>query len=316
MTTKTTISGIANQQIFANTLVELARNDKDVYAVTSDSRGSGKLEAFGEEMPEQIVEVGIAEQNLVGVAAGLASTGKKVYAVSPSCFLSARAIEQIKNDICYSDNPATMVGISAGVSYGALGSTHHSIHDLAVLRAINNISIVVPADNYETDMVVNATYGAMHPHFIRLGKRPLYDLPRLDNTFEIGKASVIKNGTDLVIFANGETVCFAYEAALELAKEGIDVAIISMHTIKPLDEKAILKWCNKCAAVMTVEEHSLHGGLGEATATLLMKNSIYKPFKLLAIPDEYTITGNQLEILGHYDISKEGIYKHAKTILH
>ena len=135
-----------NQDIFSETLQRLAATDRDIIAVTSDSRGSGKLVPFGKQFPKQIVEVGIAEQNLVGVAAGLASCGKKVFAVSPACFLTARALEQIKNDICYSDNPATVVGISAGVSYGALGSTHHSLHDFAVLRAINNIIIVVPAE--------------------------------------------------------------------------------------------------------------------------------------------------------------------------
>jgi transketolase len=137
--------GRANLDEFADTLFGLARADRNVIAVTSDSRGSGKLGPFGKELPGQIIELGIAEQNLVGIAAGLASAGKIVYAVSPACFLTARALEQIKNDVCYSDNPVKLIGISAGVSYGALGSTHHSLHDLAALRAINNIDIVVPA---------------------------------------------------------------------------------------------------------------------------------------------------------------------------
>src|SRR5215471_16606188 len=140
----------ANLEVFSETLQQLAKDDRDIIVVTSDSRGSGKLVPFGQIFPAQHIEVGIAEQNLVGVAAGLASTGKKVFAVSPACFLSARALEQIKNDVAYSDNPVTVVGISAGVSYGALGSTHHSLHDFAALRAINNITVVVPADNFET----------------------------------------------------------------------------------------------------------------------------------------------------------------------
>ena len=142
--------GRANLEVFADTLLALAKDDPRILVVTSDSRGSGKLGPFGQALPQQLIEVGIAEQNLVGIAAGLSAAGKKAFAVSPACFLTARALEQIKNDVCYSDVPATVVGISAGVSYGALGSTHHSLHDLAALRAIHNISVIVPADNFET----------------------------------------------------------------------------------------------------------------------------------------------------------------------
>src|SRR6516165_8184273 len=144
------VDGRANLEVFSSTLQELAADDKNIIIVTSDSRGSGKLVPFAQKLPQQVVEIGIAEQNLVGVAAGLASAGKKAFAVSPACFLTARALEQIKNDVAYSNVPAKLIGISAGVSYGALGSTHHSLHDLAVLRAINNISIIVPADNFES----------------------------------------------------------------------------------------------------------------------------------------------------------------------
>src|SRR3990172_6555445 len=143
-------SGKANLEVFSETLIDLAKKDKSIVVVTSDSRGSGKLVPFGEQLPDQMIEVGIAEQNLVGVAAGLAAAGKKVFAVSPACFLTARSLEQIKNDVCYSDHPVKLIGISAGVSYGALGTTHHSLHDIAALRAINNISIIAPADNFET----------------------------------------------------------------------------------------------------------------------------------------------------------------------
>ena len=142
--------GKANLEIFSSTLLSVAKNDKDIIVVTSDSRGSGKLVEFGKELPDQIIEVGIAEQNLVGICAGLSAAGKKVFGVSPSSFLTARSLEQIKNDVAYSNHPTTLIGISAGISYGQLGSTHHSIHDFAVLRAINNITIVSPADNFET----------------------------------------------------------------------------------------------------------------------------------------------------------------------
>ncbi|PJF20538.1 MAG: transketolase, partial [Phototrophicales bacterium] len=163
--------GKANLVVFGETLLELGKYDSTVRVVTSDSRGSGKLVAFGNELPDQIVEMGIAEQNLVGVAAGLAMTGKKVFAVSPACFLTARSLEQIKNDIAYSNHPVKLIGISAGVSYGALGTTHHSLHDYAVLRAINNIDIVAPADNFETREVLKTSLSHPRPIYIRYGKK-------------------------------------------------------------------------------------------------------------------------------------------------
>jgi transketolase len=161
--------------------------------VTSDSRGSGKLVPFGNKFPEQIVEVGIAEQNLVGMAAGLASAGKKVFAVSPACFLTARALEQIKNDVAYSDNPVKLIGISAGVSYGALGSTHHSLHDYAVMRTINNITVVAPADNFETERAIKIAAETKHPFYIRFGKKVMPLLSEVNYEFEIGKGRVIKD---------------------------------------------------------------------------------------------------------------------------
>src|SRR5262245_39178625 len=186
--------GRANLEAFADTVLALAKADPQVLVVTSDSRGSGKLGPFGQALPKQIVEVGIAEQNLVGIAAGLAAAGKKVFAVSPGCFLTARSLEQIKNDICYSDVPAKVVGISSGVSYGALGSTHHSLHDLAALRAINNITVMVPADNHETREAIRAAAQAEHPVYVRFGKAPMYDLPFSATGFRAAKASVLRDG--------------------------------------------------------------------------------------------------------------------------
>jgi transketolase len=178
----------ANLEIFSETLQRLAVDDRNIVAVTSDSRGSGKLVPFGQKFPEQMVEVGIAEQNLVGVAAGLASCGKKVFAVSPACFLTARALEQIKNDVAYSDNPVNVIGISAGVSYGALGSTHHSLHDYAALRAINNITIVAPADNFETAQAIELAANTNKPVYLRFGKKPMPPLKENnDDVFALEK---------------------------------------------------------------------------------------------------------------------------------
>jgi len=299
----------ANQEVFSSTLQRLASTDKDIIVVTSDSRGSGKLVAFGQKLPKQIVEIGIAEQNLVGVAAGLESTGKKAFAVSPACFLTARSLEQIKNDVAYSDNPVRLVGISAGVSYGALGSTHHSLHDFAVLRTINNIVIVAPADNYETAQAVELASKTNHPIYIRFGKKVMPSL-KLENNdrFEFGKGRVIKQGSKVTFIANGETVYPSLQAAEKLEREfQIQPTVISMHTIKPLDYELLHSIAKTGSAIVTVEEHSVYGGLGEACASYLIQNGFHNPFKIMGIPDEYTVTGSQVEILNHYGISASGI---------
>jgi transketolase len=298
-----------NQDVFARTLMALAEQDDRITVVTSDSRGSGKLVPYGHAYPKQIVEVGIAEQNLVGVAAGLASCGRKVFAVSPACFLTARSLEQIKNDVAYSDNPVTLVGISAGVSYGPLGSTHHSLHDLAALRAIHNLTIVVPADNAETAAAVQAAAGCGYPVYLRFGKKPMpASLTGSPITgFAFGKGRIIREGYDGSIIANGETVLPALQAAEALAAEGISLTVVSLHTVKPLDTELIDRLSSHGRPMLTVEEHSVHGGLGEAVAGWLMQHRRYLPFRIMGLPDEYTVTGSQSEIFGHYGISREGI---------
>ena len=297
--------GKANLEVFSETLIALGQANQDVLAVTSDSRGSGKLVPFAQALPNQIVEIGIAEQNLVGVAAGLASTGKIVYAVSPGSFLTARSLEQIKNDVCYSDQPVKLIGISSGVSYGALGSTHHSIHDIGVMRMINNCTIIVPADNFETAEAIKAAAQMKHPVFIRFGKRALPHLHAPGTSFTVGKALEVCAGNDVAFIATGEAVVQATLAAQQLTEKGINARVISMHTIRPLDEEALLSAAKKCKAIITVEEHSVHGGLGEACASLLMQAGVQVPFKIVGLPDEDTVTGSQLEIFKHYGISPE-----------
>jgi transketolase len=307
--------GSPNLEEFSSTLIELGEKDRDIIVVTSDSRGSGKLVPFGEQLPEQIVETGIAEQNMVGVSAGLASSGKKVFAISPACFLTARSLEQAKNDVAYSNIPVTLIGISGGVSYGPLGSTHHSLHDVAVFRAIHNIDIIVPADNFETREAIVAASKSQKPIFIKFGKKAMPHLPHVEKTFKIGKASTICEGHIVSIIACGETVAPAYEAAQLLEEKGLSTEVLSMHTIKPLDKEAVIKTSSKCKVVITVEEHSIHGGLGEACASLLMEERIYKPFKIMGFPDEETVTGSQTEIFTHYSISAQGLTNTALKLL-
>jgi transketolase len=307
--------GKANLEVFSETLLSLAVENRKVLVVTSDSRGSGKLIPFARNLPDRLIEVGIAEQNLVGVAAGLASTGKIVYAVSPASFLSARALEQIKNDVCYSDQPVKLIGISAGVSYGALGSTHHATHDLAALRAIHNISIVVPADNFETAEATKAAAQMASPVYIRFGKRPMYHLHESRAEFAIGKSIVVREGMDVTFIATGETVYHALMAAGTIESDGLSCRVISMHTVKPLDTEAVIRAASETCAIVTVEEHSICGGLGEACASVLMQAGLNVPFRIVGLPDEYTVTGSQVEIFERYGITAEGLARTAKSCL-
>jgi transketolase len=308
--------GRANVEVFADTLLEFGQLNHDILVVTSDSRGSGKLVPFGQMLPDQLIEVGIAEQNMVGVSAGLASTGKFVFAVSPACFLTARALEQIKNDVAYSNNAVKVVGISAGVSYGALGSTHHSLHDYAVLRAINNIDILAPADNFETREAIKAAITYSRPIYIRFGKKAMYELHAPDAKFEIGKAISMQEGTDITFIAIGEPLQPALLAAEKLAVEdGLSCGVISMHTLKPFDTEALLKAAANTKAIITVEEHSVYGGLGETCAAILMEKRLWMPFHIVGIPDEYTVTGSQSEIFDYYGISADGLAHTARALL-
>jgi transketolase len=302
------VSQRANLEVFSGTLQHLAQTDRDIIVVTSDSRGSGKLVPFGQKFPGQIIEVGIAEQNLVGVAAGLASAGKKVFAVSPACFLTARALEQIKNDVAYSNNPVKLIGISAGVSYGALGSTHHSLHDFAVLRTINNMIVVAPADNFETEQAILLAAESGIPVYIRFGKKQMPLLSEDEKRFEFGKGRIVRQGSDVTIIGTGETVAPGLRAAEKLEREhNISATVVSMHTIKPLDYDLLRNIAATGQPIVTVEEHSVYGGLGEACASFLIQHDFHNRFKIMGIPDEYTVTGSQTEIFNHYGISEGGI---------
>ena len=309
------VIGKANLEVFAETLLDEAKKNSNIIAVTSDSRGSGKLINYGQELPDQIVEVGIAEQNLVGISAGLSAIGKKVFAVSPASFLTARSLEQIKADIAYSNQPVCLVGISAGISYGQLGSTHHSIHDYAVLRCINNISIVAPSDNFEASEVIKQAVDYQSPLYIRFGKKPMMDVHSQGTSFKIGKAIIAKQGEDVLLIATGETVQRAYLAAQILEQNKIHATVISMHTIKPFDDETFLNEAKKAKVIVSIEEHSIYGGLGEQCASLIAQNKINTCFQILGIPDEYMINGSQSDVLDHYNMSPEKITKTVTDLL-
>ena len=306
---------IANRQVICDTLMELAKDDKDIYVLTSDSRGSASMTNFANEYPKQFVEVGIAEQNLVGIAARLATTGKKCFAASPACFLTMRSIEQVKVDVAYSNTNVKLIGISGGVSYGALGMSHHSLQDIAVMRAIPNMDIFLPADRFETEKLVRELVKYDKPAYIRIGRNPVGDVyESTDFEFEIGKANVMREGKDITIIATGETVKPAIEASDELKELGIKCRVLNMHTIKPLDEEAIIKAAKETGHIITVEEHSIYGGLGAAVSEVVVQNAPV-PMKIVGIKDEAAITGTSKEIFNYYGLSKENLVKLAKELI-
>ncbi|MEI2396168.1 transketolase family protein [Paenibacillus phytohabitans] len=306
---------IPNRQVICETLLELAKEDRDIMVLASDSRGSAAMGPFANTYPEQFVEVGIAEQNIVGMAAGLAHSGKKTFVTSPACFLSMRSIEQIKVDVAYSRTNVKLIGISGGVSYGALGMSHHSVQDIAVARAIPGLAIVLPADRHETRKLTEALVKYDGGVYVRIGRNAVEDVYDTDNyPFEIGKAVTMKDGKDITIIAAGETVRIAMDAANALAVDGVSCRVLNMHTIKPLDEEAIIAAAKETEAIITVEEHSIHGGLGAAVAEVVVQNHPV-PMRVLGIPDEPAIAGKTAEVFNHYGITGENIKHIAQELI-
>ncbi|MFC9710276.1 transketolase family protein [Paenibacillus sp. NPDC056933] len=306
---------IPNRQVICDTLMELAQDDQDIMVLASDSRGSAAMAPFANTFPEQFVEVGIAEQNIVGMSAGLAHSGKKPFVTSPACFLSMRSIEQIKVDVAYSRTNVKLIGISGGVSYGALGMSHHSVQDIAVARAIPGLTIVLPADRHETKKMTEALVKYDGGVYVRIGRNPVEDVYESDDyPFEIGKAVIVQEGSDITIIAAGETVRVALDAAEALAKNGVSARVINMHTIKPLDEEAIIAAARETGRIITVEEHSIYGGLGAAVAEVVVQHHPV-PMKVLGIPDEPAIAGKTAEVFRHYGLTGDNIKQVALELI-
>lgn len=299
------------RKIFTDTLVELAKSDKDIVAVTTDARGSVTLDKFANELPEQFVELGIAEQNAVGVAAGLVSAGKKAFVCGPACFYVARSLEQVKVDVAYSANPVKILGVSGGVSYGALGFSHHSLHDIAVLRTFPGMHIVLPCDIYQTQKLVKELVDYPYPAYIRVGRNAVPNVYDNENApFKIGKANLLLDGNDLTIIGTGETVYHCLQAGKKLLEKGIKVRVIDMHTLKPFDAEIVIKAAKETGKIITVEEHSVSGGLGGTVAEVMSQNYPV-PMKILGIPDENAIHGTPMQLFNYYGIDTDGIYENA-----
>lgn len=306
---------IPNRKVICDVLMEHAKTDKDIMVLCSDSRGSASLTPFFEAFPEQSVEVGIAEQDLVGIAAGLAKCGKKSYAASPASFVSTRSYEQAKVDCAYSDTNVKLIGISGGVSYGALGMSHHSAQDIAAMSAIPNMRVYIPSDRHQTRHLVEALLQDEKCAYIRVGRNPVEDVYSEENCpFEMNKATVIGEGADVAIIACGEMVRPAVEAAELLKADGISAGVVDMYCIKPLDKDAIIKAANGAKVVITVEEHSPFGGLGSMVAQVVSANCPKKVINI-SLPDEPVITGTSPEVFQYYGMTGEGIAKKAKEAL-
>jgi transketolase len=291
---------------FARTLLKLATEDDRVVALCNDSLGSSKLAGFKERFPDRVFNVGIAEQDLVGIAAGLANGGKKPFACGASCFMTARALEQIKVDIAYSQADVTLCGMSAGVAYGPLGPTHHSIEDLAWLRAIAGLTVVVPADGAEAAHAVRAAAAHPGPVYLRMARVPVGAVHEPGHAFELGRAGRLRDGDDVTLVANGVMVERALEAAEELAGRGIEARVLNMATVRPLDRDAVVAAARETGAIVTVEEHTVYGGLGSAVAEVVVATHPV-PVKILGFPGVFAPTGSAGFILDHFALNPGGI---------
>jgi len=313
MTTTTTAPQLYDcRDAFADTLVELALADKRVVAVVNDSLGSTKVGKLDKVLPGQVINVGIAEQNMVGIGAGLANGGRIPFVSGAAPFLTARALEQIKVDAAYTGANVKLVGVSSGVAYGELGPTHHSIEDIAWTRAIDRLVVVVPADPVETAAAIRAAYEHQGPIFIRtsrIGVPIIHD----DYEFQIGRAGRLREGDDVTLIANGVMVRRALEAAEALAGEGVEARVLNMATVAPLDREAVIAAARETGGIVTVEEAYVHGGLGGAVAEVVVQEAPV-PMRILGF-EGFCPTGSPAFLFEQAGLTPDGIVTAAREII-
>ena len=306
---------IANRQVICEVLMEHAKEDRDVVVLCSDSRGSASLAPFASAFPEQFVEVGIAEQNLVSISAGMAKCGKKPYAASPASFISTRSFEQAKVDVAYSNTNVKLIGISGGVSYGALGMSHHSAQDIAAFASVPHMRVYLPSDRFQTRRLMEALLEDEKPAYIRVGRNPVEDVYEEGNVpFVMDKATVITQGTDVAIIACGEMVKPAMDAAKILKEKGISASVVDMYCVKPLDVETVIQAASGAKAVVTVEEHAPYGGLGSMVSQVVAGECPKKVVNM-SLPDAPVITGTSREVFDYYGLNAEGIAGTAEKAL-
>ncbi|WP_232830893.1 transketolase family protein [Tropicimonas sp. IMCC34011] len=299
---------------FVETLEVLAEANTDIVAVCNDSVGSSKLGDFKERFPERLINVGIAEQNMVGVGAGLANGGKIPFVCAAAPFLTGRALEQIKADVAYSETNVKLVGISSGLAYGDLGPTHHSIEDFAWIRALPNVAVVAPADRIETAAVIKWAAAYEGGCFLRLSRVGVPDLLPEDHVFELGKANQLRDGSDLTIIANGVLTHRAVEASALLEDRGISARVLNMASVRPIDEAAILSAARETGAILTCEEHTTFGGLGSAVAEVVVESHPV-PMKRLGVPGVFAHTGSANALLDDFGMASDAIADSAAELV-
>jgi transketolase len=299
---------------YSAALLTLARDDHDVVVVVNDSIGSSKLDTYKRELPDQLVNVGIAEQNMIGIAAGLENGGKTPFVSGAGCFLTARGMEQIKVDLAYSRRHVVLCAQSPGLAYGALGATHHSIEDVAWMRVIPVMTVIVPADPVETEQALRWAYRHDGPVYLRISRSKVPAVHGGDYTFAPGRSVLLRDGADVTIIANGTVLHRAVAAAELLARQGIETRLLSMACVKPLDEAAVLAAAAQTAAILTVEEGLASGGLGGAVAELVSR---VRPTFVdsLGLADTFAPTGSTSWLLDHFGMSPVGIANRAKELL-
>jgi transketolase len=301
------------RKAFSDTLIALAAVDPRIVVVANDSIGSSNLKEFKKRFPDRLVNVGIAEQNMVGVGAGLANGGLIPFVCAASCFLTGRALEQVKVDLGYSRSNVKLCGMSSGVAYGELGPTHHSIEDLAWTRAIANMTVIVPADPVETAAALRAAAAYYGPVFLRLSRMPVPAVHPADYVFEIGRAPRLREGSDITLIANGTMVCRALEAASLLEADGIRAAVVNMSSVRPLDRQTIVA-AAAAGPIVTIEEHTVVGGLGGAVAEVVVETHPVR-MRLLGFPGEFAPTGSSAFLFEHYGLTPEGIRRAAVQLV-
>ncbi|MER7246281.1 transketolase C-terminal domain-containing protein [Kribbella sp. NPDC000426] len=298
---------------YVETLAQLAEADHRIVGVVNDSVGSSKLNSFRKAFPDRLINVGIAEQDMVGVASGLANGGRIPFVSAASCFLTARALEQIKADVAYSSTNVKLCGMSPGVAYGELGPTHHSVEDIAWLRAIDGMRIIVPADPIETAAALRWAAASEGPVFIRVSRMSVPKVYSEDYEFHLGKAITVRDGNDVTVISNGTVLWRALVAAERLAEEGISVRVLSMPTVKPLDTEAVVAAARETAGIVTAEEAVTGGGLGGAVAETVVQHHPAR-VSILGFP-EFAPTGSAGYLLDRYGLSADGIADAARKLV-
>lgn len=305
-----------NRVAFANTLIALAREDERIVAVCNDSVGSSNLGGFREEFPDRLINVGIAEQNMVGVGAGLANAGMVPFVCAAGPFLSGRATEQIKADVAYSNFPVILCAMSPGMAYGELGPTHHSVEDLSWMRALPNLDIVVPADELQTQQAVRWAVEAKRPTYLRVGRHKVPNLVAEGTEFERGKFVQMTSGNDVTIIAAGSMVSRAMAAAAILNAKGMSARVLNATFIAPLDVAAIAKAARETRAIVTVEEANIAGGLGAAVASVVVGLGADSrvPLKIIGT-DDWSPTLSTDALYTHFGLTAENIATAAQEVL-